>query len=92
MMDKLTTNEYKVLDLLQNGVEPEDGNTHGWIYIEDIEKPLLAAGYTQSQISGYMSALEKKGHLSIQDVGYGNEYYMTCVDACDYHGVEIEVA
>tara|TARA_Y100001973_G_C5166296_1_gene316358 strand:- start:447 stop:764 length:318 start_codon:yes stop_codon:yes gene_type:complete len=95
-MQTLTKDEYKVLTLVQENLEAFEESISCEIALDDIKNPLLDAGYSESQISGYMSALEKKGHLSINSNEIygleGNTYFITDIDACGLLNVKIEVA
>ena len=69
MMDKLTTNEYKVLELIQDDLEIRESE-YGITTTEEIVETLKSEGYTKEQIGGYLRSLEKKGYaFPAEDAG-----------------------
>jgi hypothetical protein len=91
MMDKLTTNEYKVLQLLQGDVEARD-NEYGCIMTSEIVDTLLSEGYTKNQIAGYISSLTDKDYCYPIEGTNKTSYWIIDLDACKEMNINIEVA
>lgn len=90
-MKKLTTNEYKVLQLLQVDVEPRDEEL-GCIETWEIVDTLTEEGYTKNQIAGYVSSLTDKEYLHPVEGTNKTEYWIIDLDACKEMNINIEVA
>jgi hypothetical protein len=90
-MKKLTTNEYKVLQLMQVDVEPRDEEL-GCIMTSEIVDILSSEGYTKNQIAGYISSLTDKNYCYPVEGTNKTEYWVIDLDACKEMNINIEVA